>query len=88
MKGHVDIVRYLLEQRANPEARVHSSGDRCLHVAAKAGHDGVVEMLLAFGAEPTAKNEARHRLRMMHFPESPWANCGVDYSALRSWFFV
>ena len=52
--GHIDVVRQLLEQRENVEAR-RSDGSTPLHIATRRGHTGVVRLLLEQGANTEAK---------------------------------
>uniref|UniRef100_A0A6U3D315 Uncharacterized protein n=1 Tax=Lotharella globosa TaxID=91324 RepID=A0A6U3D315_9EUKA len=55
-ENHVDVVRYLITQRANVEAR-DRDGDTALGVASSWGHYSVVECLLEHHANPDAKDE-------------------------------
>ena len=50
-KGHVEIVKYLLEKGANPNVR-QESGVTPLAFAAIGGHTEVMEILIAHGANP------------------------------------
>jgi ankyrin repeat protein len=50
-RGHVDVVRLLLEQRADPNARDAGDNATPLHFAAGGGHVDVVRMLLEAGAD-------------------------------------
>lgn len=47
--GHVDLVEYLLECRADVHART-VSGDTALTYACKNGHRDIVDLLIHFGA--------------------------------------
>lgn len=56
--GHVEMVRYLVnELKLNVHAR-DNYGDTALHDASKFGHAEVVKILLEAGADPTRKNNA------------------------------
>jgi len=55
-ENHVDVVRYLISQRANVEAR-DRDGDTALGVASSWGHYSVVECLLEYHANPDATDE-------------------------------
>lgn len=54
--GHVDAVKYLLNEcKLRTDAR-DSAGDTPLHDAARFGHAEVVGLLLKAGADPSIKN--------------------------------
>ena len=48
--GHIDVVRQLLEQGENIEARRSDNGSTPFHIAARRGHTEVVGLLLEMGA--------------------------------------
>jgi ankyrin repeat protein len=52
-KGHVEVVKLLLEQGAN----VHAEDDYALHLASHNGHVEVVKLLLEQGANVHAIDE-------------------------------
>jgi hypothetical protein len=56
-EGHVDVVRLLLEHRADPNAK-DKFGWTPLHLAASGGHVNVVRLLLERGADPTVKDRS------------------------------
>ena len=59
-RGHVDIVKLLLEHGANPNIQENKYGYTPLHVAVKNCHVDVVRVLLEHGADPTIRdNEGR-----------------------------
>ncbi|KAI9891703.1 MAG: hypothetical protein M1814_002453 [Vezdaea aestivalis] len=55
--GHELIIRLLLENGADPEAK-DGDGTTALHRAASNGHDAIVKLLLDKGADPEAKDIA------------------------------
>jgi len=52
MNGHVEVVRYLLDQGADINAN-GCNGQTPLYVACREGRLGVVELLMSRGADPT-----------------------------------
>ena len=54
--GHLDVVRYLLRQGADPNRKTSGLGATALHRAAAQGHVGVVQELLKFNACPNIKD--------------------------------
>lgn len=54
--GHIDTVRYLLEECGLSINAVDFNGDTALHDAVRFGHKGVVEYLLSRGTDITIKN--------------------------------
>ena len=55
-KGHVEVVKLLLEHGANPNAR-DMYGVTPLHLAARKGHVEITKLLLEHGADPNAKEK-------------------------------
>lgn len=55
-KGHVDVVRALLNLKANPNSIYNKTGDTPLYVAARNGHQEIIAQLIAAGAEVNAPN--------------------------------
>ncbi|KAG7412236.1 hypothetical protein LZL87_010589 [Fusarium oxysporum] len=55
-RGNEIMMRYLLEKGARPESDATSVGTGAspLHVAVRAGHDGVARILMQHGADPNA----------------------------------
>ncbi len=53
-EGHADVVKQLLEAKANPNARNSSDDILSLHLAAHFGHKDIVDLLLMYGAEVDA----------------------------------
>lgn len=53
--GHTDVVKYLLDKGANPNA-VSATGETALHFAAYAGHNEIVRMLVESEADVGAVN--------------------------------
>jgi len=53
LRGYADLVRSLIEQGANLDAR-DAAGDAAIHLAAEFGRPAVIEVLLAFGASTDA----------------------------------
>ena len=56
VEGDKAMVKLLLEKGADPNARERNRGDTLLHAAAVAGRLDVAELLIAHGADATAKN--------------------------------
>eukprot|EP00929_Paragymnodinium_shiwhaense_P048577 TRINITY_DN24541_c0_g1_i1.p1 TRINITY_DN24541_c0_g1~~TRINITY_DN24541_c0_g1_i1.p1 ORF type:complete len:174 (+),score=31.19 TRINITY_DN24541_c0_g1_i1:333-854(+) len=56
--GSVEVVRILLEAKADVKAVAPTSNETALHSAAQQGHDAVAKMLLEHGAEPNACAES------------------------------
>jgi len=54
--GYIEIVRLLLEAKANPEI-ANETGGRPLTVAAFKGDTDIIDLLLKAGANPQAPNE-------------------------------
>lgn len=54
--GHLDIVRYLLLQGADPNRKTSGLGSTALHRAAAQGHLGVVQELLKSNACPSIQD--------------------------------
>ncbi|EPT05608.1 hypothetical protein FOMPIDRAFT_1103033, partial [Fomitopsis schrenkii] len=54
--GALDIVRYLVDQKADVD-RADNSGWTALQIAASAGHEDVVRELLGAGANVNHKND-------------------------------
>ncbi len=54
--GHIDIVRLLLTNNADPNVRTNSGKDTPLHRAAYQGHEPIVAALLLKGADPFMQN--------------------------------
>ena len=50
-RGHLDIVKFLLDHSANPDWQC-CSGETALYLGAAAGHLDIVEALLKAGANP------------------------------------
>jgi len=46
-KGHVKLVKFLLEKGANPSLRDAVKKSTCLHVCAERGFKDIAELLLA-----------------------------------------
>lgn len=56
--GHTDMCRFLTDEaRLNVDGR-DNYGDTALHDAAKFGHEAVVDILLAAGADATVRNNS------------------------------
>ena len=53
--GHIEVVRYLLEQGANREKADHV-GHTSLHIAAQQGHLEIAQLLMVYGADLNARN--------------------------------
>ncbi len=49
-EGHINIIRYLIERKANVKA-ITNTGDSALTYACAHGHSVIAEILLQFGAE-------------------------------------
>lgn len=56
-KGAIQTASYALERGANPNAR-RASGETALHLAAKRGSAGAVDMLLRAGADKAALDDS------------------------------
>eukprot|EP00890_Picochlorum_soloecismus_P001802 jgi/Picsp_1/2622/NSC_00852-R1_ankyrin repeat domain-containing protein 39-like len=54
--GHLDIVKYLLLQGADPNRKTSGLGSTALHRAAAQGHLGVVQELLKYKACPNIQD--------------------------------
>ena len=54
-EGHINIVKYLIEKKANVRA-VTNTGDSALTYACAHGHTVIAEILLQFGAELVSKS--------------------------------
>jgi ankyrin repeat protein len=54
--GHLDIVRYLLRQGADPNRKTSGLGSTALHRAAAQGHVGVVQELLKCNAQTNIRD--------------------------------
>jgi ankyrin repeat protein len=52
--GHVEVIRILLDQGADPTAKAND-GRTPFHIASSRGHVEVIRILLEQGADPTAK---------------------------------
>lgn len=71
--GHVEVVSYLLQVGANPEAPVdpwyegdYAGGTGALHCAAQNNHPKVLELLLSRGADINKKSWWPHLLTPLH----------------------
>lgn len=64
--GHRDIVRYLLENNADPNQKA-LCGATAMHYAAECGNIDVVKELLKFGAKMT-KNDHGKKFSFLNFP--------------------
>lgn len=62
--GHPDVLRILLENRADIEARTNNREWRALHLAAAGGHEAVVRLLLQHGASTYA--DAKGGMKALH----------------------
>jgi len=62
-RGHLPVVQYLIQRRADPELR-NGTGQTPLLAAAQNGQAEVVDALIASGADPNA--EADHGIRALH----------------------
>ena len=62
--AHVDVMESLLNYRANIDA-ADNHGQQALHLAAKEGRVDATKLLLARGADHTAKNNAEHTHAML-----------------------
>lgn len=60
--GHIDVVRYLVKQGLDPNARGGTFESNPIKLAASAGHLDVVEILLALGAELDISEPERNPL--------------------------
>ena len=58
-KGHVAIVRDLLDAKADPNVTQSSTLATPLHFACLQGHEAVARVLVAHGADPTRKTSRR-----------------------------
>lgn len=71
-KGHSDVVRLLLEAKAEPNAS-SPHGTNALHLATQNGHSEVVRWLLQAGADPNAAMDldvtAVHMAALKGYPE-------------------
>ena len=56
-EGHLPVVQYLIEHRAEVNARSYNYGSTALMLAAENGHFPVVQYLVEQGAEVNAKND-------------------------------
>ena len=63
LHGHLPVVQYLIQRRADPELR-NGTGQTPLLAAAQNGQAEVVDALIASGADPNA--EADHGIRALH----------------------
>jgi ankyrin repeat protein len=62
-RGNLDVVRYLVQKKADKEAR-NGTGQTALLAAAQTGQADVADFLIASGADPNA--EADHGVRPLH----------------------
>jgi len=53
--GHTSVVKFLLEQGADPNVGTLTNGHTSLHLAAEEGHVDTVKLLLQHGAHKNAK---------------------------------
>ena len=53
--GHLDIVEFLLQAKADPNIAERRNGETALYAASASGHANVVDMLLRSGAGPNIK---------------------------------
>lgn len=54
--GHYDIVKWLLDNKADPNLAEESEGDTPLHAAARNNHADIIRLLLDKGANPDIAN--------------------------------
>ncbi|KDR78689.1 hypothetical protein GALMADRAFT_63768, partial [Galerina marginata CBS 339.88] len=54
--GSIDIVRFLIDQKAE-EDKTDGSGWTPLHIAGNAGHENVVQELIGAGADVNRQND-------------------------------
>jgi hypothetical protein len=89
--GHVDIVKYLLENRSNPNIQA-KNGDTPLHLACQHGHLEVAKLLIENGASlhivnkdgvtPRQVSEAERQLKMMAWIDSLSGSKGSDHEVV------
>lgn len=62
--GHKEMVKLLLEQRANPDAST-TAGHTPLHISAREGHAHTVRILLDAGAQQIKMTKVRVNQRLV-----------------------
>jgi len=77
LNGHIDLVKFLIENGADPKLTINISGDKgvnCLHLASGYGFDKIVDVLLNYGMEINSMTTVQKQtplhfaLRRFQFP--------------------